>query len=348
MNKPNIFKSNKFHLDAGDVVHILIKDLTGTGVTIGLNDGDGNEEDTEPIGFTTTLAPTTTEALVPYILAVTSPNGFLLRSVDDGVTFIYDGDIDMVGYSFCQLANGDILCIGDSDTVKNITQGTSVIIPTATQISCISSYNNVVLVGDQSFPIGSYFISDDWGATFNLAGTVAGSILDIFITSVDGVGNTEEVIFTNVGIYKNLVLAQAEWITATYDNGGGVMYAADDNVHLWKSIDSGATWNDLGVAALGDPITSIVVSGIRIIYVDYNGIIYYTDDDLATPYNTSVDTASVIPCMNDLIYVDTNVLLIGSEEGKVFRSTDNGTTWDEIAGNPQQGETQISSLIKIN
>lgn len=62
MNKPNIFKSNKFHLDAGDVVHILIKDLTGTGVTIGLNDGEGTQEDSENIGFTTTLAPTTTTA----------------------------------------------------------------------------------------------------------------------------------------------------------------------------------------------------------------------------------------------------------------------------------------------
>ena len=49
-------------MDAGDVLHILVKDLTGTGVTIGLNDGDGNEEDTEPIGFTTTVAPTTTMA----------------------------------------------------------------------------------------------------------------------------------------------------------------------------------------------------------------------------------------------------------------------------------------------
>ena len=60
MNKPNIFKSSRFFMDAGDVLHILIKDLVGTGVTIGLNDGDGNEEDSEPIGFTTTLAPTTT------------------------------------------------------------------------------------------------------------------------------------------------------------------------------------------------------------------------------------------------------------------------------------------------
>jgi len=52
-------------MDSGDVLHILIKDLTGSAVNIGLNDGDGNEEDTDLLG-TTTSAPTTT-ALPPLM-----------------------------------------------------------------------------------------------------------------------------------------------------------------------------------------------------------------------------------------------------------------------------------------
>lgn len=92
-------------MDAGDVLHILVKDLTGTGVTIGLNDGDGNEEDTEPIGFTTTLAPTTTVA--PAIIEITHTKvGELLITLDgsddvyidwgDGsaVELVYPGDND--------------------------------------------------------------------------------------------------------------------------------------------------------------------------------------------------------------------------------------------------------------
>lgn len=61
MDKPNIFKSSRFSMDAQDVLHILIKDLTGTGVTIALSsdtDGIETEEDSEVIGSpTTTLAP---------------------------------------------------------------------------------------------------------------------------------------------------------------------------------------------------------------------------------------------------------------------------------------------------
>jgi len=45
MDKDNIFKSCPFYLQAGDVVHVLIKDLTGDGFYIELNDAEGNMED---------------------------------------------------------------------------------------------------------------------------------------------------------------------------------------------------------------------------------------------------------------------------------------------------------------
>jgi uncharacterized protein (TIGR02145 family) len=45
MDKQNQFKSCSFHADAGDVVHVLVKDLTGVGFVIELNDGQGNIED---------------------------------------------------------------------------------------------------------------------------------------------------------------------------------------------------------------------------------------------------------------------------------------------------------------
>jgi len=59
MDKQNIFKSCSFHANAGDVVHVLVKDLTGAGFVVSLNDGEGNAEDIETIEnpVTTTLAP---------------------------------------------------------------------------------------------------------------------------------------------------------------------------------------------------------------------------------------------------------------------------------------------------
>ena len=38
MDKPNVFRSSEFHLDADDVLHIIIKDISGDGVFIALVD----------------------------------------------------------------------------------------------------------------------------------------------------------------------------------------------------------------------------------------------------------------------------------------------------------------------
>ena len=50
MDKPNIFKSSQFHMDAGDICHLLIKDLSGGNIYIGLNNADNDYvEDSEDI-----------------------------------------------------------------------------------------------------------------------------------------------------------------------------------------------------------------------------------------------------------------------------------------------------------
>jgi uncharacterized protein (TIGR02145 family) len=38
MDKPNVFKSNEFHLDESDVLHVIIKDVTGDGIIMALID----------------------------------------------------------------------------------------------------------------------------------------------------------------------------------------------------------------------------------------------------------------------------------------------------------------------
>ena len=40
MDKPNIFKSSLFYMSEGDVLHLIVKDLTGGNISIGLNNAD--------------------------------------------------------------------------------------------------------------------------------------------------------------------------------------------------------------------------------------------------------------------------------------------------------------------
>lgn len=55
MNKDNIFKSSEFYMGAGDVLHLLIIDETGTAVALSVN-SDGNESTVAP------ETPTATDA----------------------------------------------------------------------------------------------------------------------------------------------------------------------------------------------------------------------------------------------------------------------------------------------
>jgi hypothetical protein len=148
MDKLNIFKSNNFFMDAGDVLHILVKDLTGTGVTIGLNDGDGNEEDTEPIGFTTTLAPTTTAAPV-VIEIVTTKVGELMITLD-GSDDVY---IDWGDGSAIELVN-----ISDNEFYHTYVGGGTIQIYDAVGITQVVLSDNSIT--DVDIPAGCIYIEE--------------------------------------------------------------------------------------------------------------------------------------------------------------------------------------------
>lgn len=65
LDKSNVIKSSSFHMDQGDILHIIYKDHSGATVTIALVDSEGEVEVVQVIP-TTTPAPTTT-------LATTTP-----------------------------------------------------------------------------------------------------------------------------------------------------------------------------------------------------------------------------------------------------------------------------------
>ena len=52
MDKPNVFKSSEFHLDQSDVLHVIIKDITGDGVVIALVEKETGEVEDSKIAVT--------------------------------------------------------------------------------------------------------------------------------------------------------------------------------------------------------------------------------------------------------------------------------------------------------
>jgi hypothetical protein len=87
------------------------------------------------------------------------------------------------------------------------------------------------------------------------------------ITAIIGQGaGHDAVIFSYASILKsNGTPPQSGEFLCACDAGGGVLYAGSQG-HVWKSVDYGDTWSDLGDQAEGDWITSIAVNNGRIIF----------------------------------------------------------------------------------
>ena len=123
MDKPNVFRSSEFHLSQGDVLHIIIKDITGDGVTIALmdkatgimegskiaiseselydlQDKDGN--------FYTVITIGTQEWLVENLHTTTYADGTAIPKVENAALWAADTDGAYCWYDNDQAINGDI------------------------------------------------------------------------------------------------------------------------------------------------------------------------------------------------------------------------------------------------
>jgi len=330
-------------MDTGDVLHILVKDLVGASISISLNHGDDDdEEDTAVIG-TTTEVPTTT---LPYstILAGTFPLGLILESVNSGNTFVNKGSIEGGKVTcFCEMSNGDILYGMASGYLVNYTQSTS---------DPPSSDSITSIIEDVS--AGKIYISDNIGDiyespnddiySYTLPPTSIGSAV---FSLIEGNGIVYSIGAGGIhDITIPLIPVQVGSFTAVVDAGSGVFYVSDDSNIAWESADYGATWVSTGSTIGASTVTHLVLANNGRIVAASGSSITYSDDGCATDF-TSVAIIG-IGTITALIYISGDRLLLGDDTGSIFESDDNGETWFEIAGNPQQGETFIGSLIKIS
>ncbi len=130
--------------------------------------------------------------------------------------------------------------------------------------------------------------------------------------------------------------------------GGGIIIAGDISGHIWRSVDFGFTWTDLGNVANGNNVSTIVYCG--------NGICVLGTRDTGRVYrsinygeNWSYIGQPVAGAWDiyALCYLGNGVVIFGTGfNGHVARSTDSGEHWDDM-GVLIDGESEIKASIYL-
>lgn len=106
----------------------------------------------------------------------------------------------------------------------------------------------------------------------------------------------------------------------------GTVLVADTytNGHIFRSVDEGATFVDMG--AVGDsPLYRMQVVGDGVLVNGWGGKVWKSADGLSwAPIQVSNCALYAIE------YVGDGVVFLGSERGQVFKSLDNGVTWRSV------------------
>jgi len=279
-----------------------------------------------------------------FVLAGTAIGALILRSVDNGVTFVNEGSFNLGNpTSFARLGNGDIIYSTDKGRVINYSTGyyTYAASTESEYISHIGAYQEIVVVSDA---LGNLNYSIDGGATFKSSGLNLGVLYGSSFLN-----ETNVILITSTGAYNWTIdtatysLKQAGSFTCAYGPIGVAIYAGDSNGHIWKSADDGETWSDLGSFGSNQVNFIIAANGSRILFSCDTESISYTDDDFATEINV-LGIATSILCAT---HIADGVILIGDDTGDIWRSIDNGISWEEIVGNPQFEQGRINCLTNI-
>lgn len=293
------------------------------------------------------------------VYAGTSPSGKILESINGGYSFT---DLGSKGYGiptcFCRMIDGTIFYGTDegyiidllNDIIYDVTEDRDV------SITCIRElglYHGYPFAGTDNGKIYSFVYDEEFHWIESTPSGISGKIYDII-----GTGSTYRIYLVENGLfyYSNIFPEFNGWLITgtmnfiagiTYDLEMEIYFIADSDGHIWASSSSnGSDWEDLGVKVNNNIISMVSANNGRIIFID-NDIVYYTD-------NNFIDVSqleAVGDAQKSLSYISGDILLIGQSAGvdtitgNIWRSIDNGLSWSEIEGNPQQGEESICCIV---
>lgn len=276
------------------------------------------------------------------ILAGTSPDGLILKTVNGGTSFTNEGSAGKGNLlAFCQLSNGDILYTTDEGYVVNHTQGTSVKV---SDYAINAIYRN---------PINSWLLAGDInGQLFQKEPDTSWGLWDTIIDNPQVNIIISNYIFTSAGIFtwdSRDLLQSGNFTCAYYDEANGFIYAGTNDGHIWRNhtTEDFDIWDDLGKKITEDGgafIIKIIKVNDDFYYVDDYTNIYKTIDNFS-----SYDYNAIGMYPFDLAYINFYFYIAGQDngEGHIYR-TNIWNDWNDSDLGQQFSQISINCLISIN
>jgi photosystem II stability/assembly factor-like uncharacterized protein len=211
----------------------------------------------------------------------------------------------------------------------------------------------VVVCGTRHPNAGQLFISRDYGISWQPLANLTTSAITCIASANESewyvlTGNAE--VFSTRDAGKNWKLLTTlttnknkEKYTASYSimvtYHGTILVTDTDSEggHIYRSVDKGKTWTDLG-AVSGDALYRFTKVGNGIIVNGWQGNVYKSIDDGQT-WNIAGSLSSSDLFATD--YLGSHRILQGDKDGNIFRSDNLGEEWKKIGQLPDAADDFI-------
>jgi photosystem II stability/assembly factor-like uncharacterized protein len=111
-----------------------------------------------------------------------------------------------------------------------------------------------------------------------------------------------------------------------------------DGGHIYRSVDKGITWQDLG-AISENALYRLEKTGDGIIVNGWQGVVYKSTNDGVT-WNKTQQLSDAALFATE--YLGKSVLLQADQSGNIFRSSNGGRSWDKVAHFPESADDFIN------
>jgi hypothetical protein len=285
-----------------------------------------------------------------YVYAGTSPDGYILRSSDNGLTWTNLGSAGKgQPLAFCQISNGDLLYTTSLGYVVNYTKNTNIKVSNYAINSIIAydSYSEpgvwVTLLGDDN---GDIYYSNELGFVWSKLNSYVGNGTKIHaLHYINSNGNLLSLTTNGIKDWEGDIIQSGHFIYALQIPNTDTIYALTYAGNIFRSINAGTSWSDLGDQGAANSRFIAKGLGSRIIIGYGSTVMIYSDNGFSTiGYLSSQEPEA------KCLITTGNRMIIGQSDtegngGKISYSDNNGVAFTDLG--QQYSQDSINCIIAV-